>query len=754
MWTKLLGYTNTALSKTSPSFGSYSSYSWPGNFVDANITPAAGCDPSLIINGLCKYNRYERFQAVPESERDSFYSQGTLNIGGGNQAFGEAFYSKIKSSYINAYPIYGDGLSPTQWGNPVTGQPLVFNYLGLLGSDPINPTGDDGVGYRYRFTDAPSYQKVDSSEYRVLGGVRGTVKDFDWEAAAGTMGSKTTDTIRGAFSSSGFIQEIGNYNNYTADLNPNVNLNYQSTDPNFFNQPGGYRPGQQNSAAVLNTLFPAFGYSGEDKQTWVDAKISGPVGLSLAGGETKFALGGEVRHESYAITPTANLLAGDIVGYGISSSDAARTTESVYGEINFPILNTLEANLAVRADKYPNLPTHFSPHLQLRYKPNDVLLLRGTIERGFRAPNLIESANSLKYAFDPQTSDPLRCSQATALSNALINQANALPPNDPQVPILYARAENVQSNECNFSLADEVKNNPELKPETSRTVSLGMVLEPVKGFATSIDYWNINRKNTIGLESAAQLLNGGPIPPGVTLNRVPFSQDYVCTPPTPTPTPTPTPPPPPTCVSHDPTFTAAEISQYGVTAGPLQNVVREMENISEQRTSGVDFGFKASNKTSIGRLSATMDMTYLIGYYDSSISDIHDNLAGQYGYSHLNGNITVSLDRENFLNSLRLNYTGGYWLRLGDSDTTWNIAGCAASNFSVDQCRVKAAKTVDYYFAYIGIKNLTVSANVLNLFAAKAPADLRAFGVGGIIPTATQDAEGRMLRLAIDYKFK
>ena len=733
MWTNLLGYTNPALVATSPGFGTTSSYSYPGNFIDGdNTQPAAGCPANLIQGGLCKYNRYDRFQAVPQSDRDNFFASGTLNIGGGNQAFGEAFYSKIKTSYISAYPYYGDGLAPAQWGNPTTGQPLTMNYLGLLASDPINPTGDDGVGYRYRFTDAPSYQNVDSDEFRVLGGVRGTLaKNYDWEASVGFMGSKTTAVQQGAFSASGFIKEIGDYNNYSLDFNPNVALNYQSNDPNFFNQPGGYKPGGQNSAAVLNTLFPVFGYSGQDQQSWADAKISGPL-FDMPAGQAKFAAGGEFRHESYRITPSDNLAAGDIVDYGISESDASRNTESVYGEIDIPLVKNLEGNVAVRADKYPDLAMHFSPHLQLRYTPTDWALLRGTIERGFRAPNLVESATSLKYAFDPGTSDPQRCPQANVLYNDLVNKANSLNPNDPNVALLYAQAETVYTNECSLSLADEVKNNPNLQPESSRTVSLGLVLEPFKGYSTSIDYWNINRKNTIGLESTAQLLNGGPLPPGVTLNRAPYN------------------------AATDPTFNTNEINQYGVTvdAGPLTNVVREMENISEQRTSGVDFEVKGVQKTVYGRLTLALDATYLIGYYDSSISDIHENLAGQYALPRLNGSITASLESGPFQNALRMDYIRGYWLQEGNQDSEWSIDGCAQSGFTADQCRVKGSHTFDYFFAYNGIKNLTIAANVLNVFQQRAPADLRAFGVGGVIPTSLQDAEGRMLRVSLDYKFK
>lgn len=729
MWTGLLQYTNPALLKYSPSFGSYSSYSYPGNIIDGpNSQPVAGCPANLIIGGLCKYNRYAQFQAVPNSERASFYSTGTLNLGGGTQAFGEVLYSKISTGYIDAKPYYGDSLNPVYWANPRTGQSLVFNYLGLLASSPLNPTGDDGVGFRYRFADAPAYQNVKSDEYRVLGGLRGTVKGFDWETAVGFMGSKTDTYQQGSFSSSGFIQTIGDYRNIAANTNPYVSLSYNTTDPNFFNQPGGYRPGQANSAAVLNTLFPVFGQSGKNSQAFADGKITGDL-FALPAGNVGFAFGGEIRHESYTITPSANLLAGDIVGLGISSSDASRNTMALYTEFSIPVVKNFELSAAARMDKYPDLSAHFSPRLAFRYTPNDSILFRGTIENGFRAPNLIESATSLKTSFSPGTTDPLRCQQATALSNDLNAKAAALSPSDPQVALLLAMAESVYSNECSFGLATKTTNNPSLQPETSRSISVGMVIEPIKGYSASLDYWHIDRKNTIGLPATSQVLNGGPLPAGVAINRATLNP------------------------AADPTFSAAEIAQYGVTSGPLTGLSNMMENLTEQITSGVDAGFKIRQKISnFGTLNISGDGTYLISYKDSSISDITENLAGQYGYSHFNGNLTVGIDHGPVSTGLRWNYNRGYSLHLGASDQTWNPATCAENK--VTACYVAPSQTVDYFFSYTGIKNAVIGLNVINIFNQQAAADLRAFTVGGIIPTSLQDAQGRMVRLSLNYKFK
>jgi iron complex outermembrane receptor protein len=729
MWEPLLQYTNPALTKYSPSFGSFSSYSYPGNIIDGpNTQPVAGCAPNLIIGGLCKYDRYQAFQAVPESQRANFFASGTYDLGGGTQAFGEALYSNISTKYISAKPYYGDSLNPAQWGNPATGQALTFNYLALPASSPLNPTGDDGVGFRYRFVDAPAYQNVDSDEYRVLGGLRGTFNHYDWEVAAGVLGSKTTTTQQGAFSSSGFISEIGNYNNYVANLNPNVNTNFTAADPLFFAQPNGYHPGQANSATVLNTLFPVFGYSGKDSQAFADAKISGSL-FKLPAGSVDFAVGGEVRHEDYSITPSANLANGDIVGYGMSQSDAGRNTAALYSEFNIPVFKNFSLSAAARLDKYPNISAHVTPRLAFRYTPSDSVLIRGTLENGFRAPNLVESATSVKYAYLNGTTDPQRCPQANALANDLYALA-ALPTTSPANAAIYvAQAESIYANECSFGLANKTLNNPNLQPETSKTMSFGIVLEPVKGYTASADYWHIDRTGTIGDPSTSQLLSGAPLPAGISLNRAPLNPNA------------------------DPTFTAAQIAQYGVTAGPLLNLTEMLINISHQITSGIDYEFKGVSKIpNLGKLTTTFDGTYLLSYKDSSISDITENLVGQYGYSHFTANMTFALETGAFTNGLRFNYQGGYSLQLGKYDTQWNPAVCAANK--VSSCSVAYYQTIDYFFAYTGIKNLVVGVNVKNIFNQLAPADLRAFGLGGIIPASLQDAQGRMLRLSLAYKFK
>jgi len=698
--------------------GAPSTFSYPGNLIGQGAVP--GCT-TLNAAGLCVYDRFSRFQAVPQADRVNALLSGKLNLGGGTEGFSEVLFSHTKTTYTNAFGTYGSTSADTIWGNPSTGQGKDFTYQYLPSTNPLNHSGQD-IEFRYRWADAPSYRETSSDQYRVLTGLKGQWNTFDWESAVGIMGSKTKDRTYGSLSDSGFIKEVGDY----TKVDPNTG---SVLDPNFFNH--GYKIGQKNSADVLNTLFPAQGYDGKITQYFADAKLSGEVG-KIGGRAIGLAVGMELRHEKFQITPTDNLLSGDIVGYGVSSADASRTTEAAFTEINLPLTSTLEVVGAARADKFPGFKTHASPKISARWEAAPALLFRGTLESGFRAPNLTESAQSTKFAFDNGVVDPKRCDQAQALANDLQAQAKGLPANDPNKALLLARADTVQGNECAAGVASIVRNNPNLKPETTHSGTVGFVIEPIKGTSISLDYWNIQRKDEIGLKSTDDLLAAeADQAPGV-INRQPLSADK--------------------------TFTAAEQAKYGVTVGHLASTSGEFLNVSRTKTSGLDLSANSRIPTHFGRLDLSANATYLLDLknFSSALNGFGDNLAGRYGYSKISANIGASIQTGNFSNSLRVNYQSKTSLNTDYYDTTYTQAGCTAKKWSVDDCQVKAYERLDYNVNYTGIKDLTLSMFVRNVTNRRPPVDLRAFNAsgGGVIPQDTSDVSGRAVRLTAEYKFR
>ncbi|WP_374568736.1 TonB-dependent receptor domain-containing protein [Ideonella sp.] len=711
-WSDVLGDANKKYGEFSPGFGTPSTYSYPGNVI--GVGPVDGCDPDMIIGGLCRYDRYERFEVIPPTDRTNLLVTGRMRLGEDMTGFAEVLYSRIEAAYNGAFQAYGVGLGSTLWGDPLTSGSKAFYYRGLPAGHPLNPTGEE-VEFRYRFVDGPSEEHTTTDQYRVLAGVQGAWSTFDWEVAGGILGGNTKDKQRGAFSDSGFKAMIGDYN---ADV----------LAPDFFNKANGYHIGQKNSAAVLNTLFPTFGYKGESTQTFLDGKISGDIAKWDAG-NVGLATGFDLRHEKMTITPDERLATGDIVGFGVSQSDASRSFGAVFAELSLPLMKDLEAQVAGRFDHFPGFPTHFSPKVGLRYQPMPELLLRGTYEGGFRAPNLTESAQSTKFAFQPGIDDPKRCPQAVALAEDLVAQADGLPDSDPNKALLYARADNIQQSECQTSVALVTANNPDLKPETSRSFTLGIGFQPIRHWSATVDYWNIYRKNEIGLKSVQDLLTTEDnLPPGV-LNRG--------------------------ALTDDTTFTSAEQAQYGVAAGPLQSVHGQFENLLKTKTAGVDLSVKGEVPTPIGPVSLDVDATYTLSYYAWSTTrdGWGDNQAGRYGVPRWVTAITTGLKTGDFSQSLRYVWKSGTALQADFDDTTWSPDGCAENGVTPEQCKIGDYNRWDYSIAYSGIKNLVLGLHVRNVFKQRPPPDFRAFGFGGIIPPDSEDVQGRMLKLSLQYKF-
>jgi iron complex outermembrane receptor protein len=709
--------------------GAPSSYSYPGNLI--GVGAIAGC-PTISAAGLCVYDRFSRFEAQPKADRANLLVSGKLNINADLQGFTEVLYSHTKTVYQGAYSTYGSTLPDVTWGNPATGEGRTFSYRYLPATHPLNPSGDD-VEFRYRWGDQPGATTATSDEYRVLAGLRGSLGKYDWETAAGVMGSKTQTRGRNALSDSGFKQMVGDYTKTRTITLDDGSTYQQVTDPNFFNH--GYKIGKPNSPEVLNALFPNHGYDGKISQYFVDAKVTGEVG-DIGGRPIGFAVGGDLRHEKFDISPTADLLAGDIVGNGASVAKASRSTSALFSELSLPVTTALEVTAAARLDKFPGFQTHASPKLAARLEASKQLIFRGTVESGFRAPNLTESADSSKFSFSPSIRDPKRCDQTKSLANDLRTSSDALPASDPNKQLFQARADLIEGKECSTSVFNTVHNNPDLKPEVSRSSSLGFVLEPIPGTTVSVDYFQITRKDEIASKDTKELLaSESSLAPGVIVRR-PLAQDQ--------------------------TFSPAEQLKYGVTTGPLTAVNGKFENVSKTKTSGVDIAATSRIDTPLGRLNLSANGTYLLDLrsYFASLNggSYGDNLAGRYTTqpnSKLVANVSAALKTGEFTNSLRATYNSGVKLQGDYFDDNYSVAGCKTNKWTEAECHLASYTRLDYNVSYTGIKNLTVSMFIRNVLGRRPPVDLKEFdSAGGVIPQSNDDVIGRSIRISAEYRFR
>jgi iron complex outermembrane receptor protein len=224
-------------------------------------------------------------------------------------------------------------------------------------------------------------------------------------------------------------------------------------------------------------------------QTTVNADLRGP--LHIGGRELSFATGFEYRRDAYAIE------AGDPVSYqygrtnnpgivirdqtgGVAASgtqgfpgytpsttvDDGRHNIALYADLEHKLTNELLVGAAVRWEKYSDFGTTTTGKLSLRYDPSKTVGLRSTLSTGFRAPGVQQ-----KFYSSVSTN---------------LNAAGVL------TETLTARE---------GSAVTKAFGIPNLKQETSKNASVGIVLRPTPSFSLTADLWGIDIDDRIVFSS-------------------------------------------------------------------------------------------------------------------------------------------------------------------------------------------------------------------------------------------------------------
>jgi iron complex outermembrane recepter protein len=204
----------------------------------------------------------------------------------------------------------------------------------------------------------------------------------------------------------------------------------------------------------------------------------------LPAGAFAIGVGGELRRETFLYDPDPAIQSGDIAGIGGNQlhQSAARSVESVYLELNAPIVHSLVADAAVRFDNYQTVGSTWNPKLSLRWQPMDWMLFRASAGTGFRAPSLTDLYSPQARSVTANgTRDPIQC------------------------PVF-----NANNPSCSFQFTTITGGNPDLQPETSTEYSVGTVLQPINNLNINLDAFWIFLKDQIvvgGLSSATILAN-------------------------------------------------------------------------------------------------------------------------------------------------------------------------------------------------------------------------------------------------------
>ncbi|MBK1720757.1 TonB-dependent receptor [Thiocystis violacea] len=386
----------------------------PGTILRASgPEPDPRCPANRQDGSTCAFDYAPYSTLIPEVERLGMALSGDVEIGGGVSAFVTGLYTHSSSER---------DLAATPGGVTV-------------GADnPNNIFPGEEVDVRYRFVELGSRRDQFKTDfYNAVGGLRGMVKDWEWELAAGT--GKVDTTIEGV-------------NGYTTG--DAIQAAVDSGALNVFGDSPDFN---------ANTVEYRTKRRGESRIDLVDLKASGDV-VELSAGALSAALGIEYRSEQFSDQWDGVSESGAVLGMGGTSGEGDRDVFASFIELSIPLVTDLELQLAGRYDDYSDFGDTLNPKAGLRWKAAPNLLLRASAGTGFKAPSLQElySAEGVnggyESVYDPMTGE--------------VTEVVSL-----------------------------VGGNSDLEAEESENLNLGMVWDVTKDWDLSLDLWRLNNQNAV-----------------------------------------------------------------------------------------------------------------------------------------------------------------------------------------------------------------------------------------------------------------
>ncbi|MFN3812794.1 MAG: TonB-dependent receptor [Roseateles asaccharophilus] len=403
---------------------------------------------------LCNTDYGRQYMLAPPKDAFNLVTRGSFLLSDSHTAFVELTASRTESK---AELTPAQFSTTTAAGNhyPVNGP----HYLNLksAGVNDFDPT--KSIAYRWRMQDFGNRVIGNVSDnQRLATGLDGDIGAYAYKLGLSTAKAKAWSDLIDGYA-------------YTAKLN-------EALKTGLINP--WVKPGEKQSQAAMDLIesTKARGrlMGGETTLTQFDGSISGGL-MALPAGSLDFAAGFDLRREGYKFAPEPG--AFNCVS-GLSSTATAtdvllcpgnsaigkqsRDIKALYAELAVPVFKGLDLQLALRHDRYSDVGSTTNPKIAFRFQPNEMVLLRGSVNTGFKAPSFQQLAPNTAPLLDTSDwRDPELCPTVSA-SN----------PN------------------CTRRLDYIVTGKPDLKPEKSTQGTIGIVFSPLRDLSFYADYWRVD----------------------------------------------------------------------------------------------------------------------------------------------------------------------------------------------------------------------------------------------------------------------
>lgn len=453
-------------------------------------------------------------------------------------------------------------------------------------------------------------------------------------------------------------------------------LNNGSIDP--FPYAAGTMPATMVEA--LKATQYTGNYSNTDiKMAGADARASREV-FKLSGGAAQLGVGADYRQTSYTATANQAVAHSEILFDDDQPEyDMKRSNAGAYAELLMPLTSQLEMTGSVRYDTISKIDDRKNGvstgkdssagtyKLSGRYQPAKNLVFRAAYGTGFKAASMLEIAQPL--ADFGVTGGTYNC---------------PLAPTHPLYQYCDTRGQ----------LEVFKGGNANLKPEKSTQWSLGAVFEPTSNTTFKLDLWNVAIKDAV--TSVSEALIAG--------DAVKYNDLYTTK-----------------------LKASTGIRTLAIILAPI--------NIGKQENRGIDYDFQLRNNLFGGKMTNRLAGTYLIKsrYTTPGTSDSWESSLGNYGSNDAVSfrnvlKVSSSYDIGAWGHSLTANYRGGYLDKHHDVDNCAVSIGDANGDCIDVQLTVPKYYTFDWQTKYNVMKNLELTAGVINLADKNPPLSLRNTG--------------------------
>ena len=379
---------------------------------------------------------------------------------------------------------------------------------------------------------------------------------------------------------------------------------------------------------------------------------------------------------------------------------------------NQPLAKDLSLSASYRRSEYSTDQSTNSYGAGVEWKPTSMLMLRGSYQQAVRAANVVELFTAQGLGLYDNDMDPCAGDSPSATLEQCARTG--------VTPAQYGKIIDNPAQQYNALYGG----NNNLRPETAKSTTFGIVLTPVKDLAITLDYFNIKVEDVIGV-----------MPPTTTLNQ---------------------------CLNTgDPTFcsliTRDELGSLWML--PTSQIVATNLNLGMRKTSGLDVGANYAWRpdNGWGGFDFSMNGTYLKEYLSEDIPGM-----GTYDCAGLFGS-TCGTPLPEWRHKLRATWSSPWGVDLA---LTWRyIDEVKLDSTSSNEQLAGSSQPGDRVFAernyfdiagsYRFAKNFTLRAGINNLLDKDPPVGgvtSSVFGNGNTFPQV-YDGLGRRVFINLTARF-